>query len=601
MNDFAPEGFTQSNNQMSGNNEVPTLIYKTQPSQKPVKIASLKHRLLERASIDDDLQPSEWTVTPPPQPSTSAQMPSVAPPPPPPTSLPLSEPSPFIAEYQPLSSTINSDTQMKNISTLFISDVRKPQMPCASKQEIDVFGSLPQGDRKQLVHMAPLVTAYQPMGEEYTQTISQAVMSKEIEVHTSREAMPANEIKREPTEGIHNMSTKPTSTVTNSTVSIASSSVNVSTNGKTGKTKEAFTRNCAVCDDLASGYHYGVWSCEGCKAFFKRSIQGSAEYVCPATNECTIDKHRRKSCQACRLRKCYTVGMMRGVRKDRKPGGRSKYKRPCEDNTYSENGIPNKRKTCNPILLALVGAENEQVHFTENVDHSEQNFLMKTLIQLADRQLLQVITWAKQIPGYTTLELDDQVRLLENSWLEILLISLCYKSMQYKGERIYFAQGLTIGREEYAASGFSDLCQHIAALANKFFALCITLEEFVCLKALVLVNSAMELQSQDQLAKLQDDLTDALTEAVEFSNPTEARRLPKLLMLLTHLRHLSCKGIAQLFEVKNSGNVPLYDLLLEMLDANTLISRQQKPVQDPVGEEQPMAQGPNQSGNCENL
>lgn len=32
---------------------------------------------------------------------------------------------------------------------------------------------------------------------------------------------------------------------------------------------------CAVCHDYASGYHYGVWSCEGCKAFFKRSIQGT--------------------------------------------------------------------------------------------------------------------------------------------------------------------------------------------------------------------------------------------------------------------------------------------------------------------------------------
>lgn len=33
---------------------------------------------------------------------------------------------------------------------------------------------------------------------------------------------------------------------------------------------------CAVCQDYASGYHYGVWSCEGCKAFFKRSIQGES-------------------------------------------------------------------------------------------------------------------------------------------------------------------------------------------------------------------------------------------------------------------------------------------------------------------------------------
>uniref|UniRef100_A0A8C2X1V8 Nuclear receptor domain-containing protein n=1 Tax=Cyclopterus lumpus TaxID=8103 RepID=A0A8C2X1V8_CYCLU len=70
-------------------------------------------------------------------------------------------------------------------------------------------------------------------------------------------------------------------------------------------------RLCLVCGDLASGYHYGVASCEACKAFFKRTIQGNVEYSCPLAKECEITKRRRKACQACRFHKCLQAGMMR--------------------------------------------------------------------------------------------------------------------------------------------------------------------------------------------------------------------------------------------------------------------------------------------------
>ena len=66
---------------------------------------------------------------------------------------------------------------------------------------------------------------------------------------------------------------------------------------------------CLVCGDRASGKHYGVQSCDGCRGFFKRSIRRSLKYVCKEKGRCVVDVARRNQCQACRFSKCLTVNM----------------------------------------------------------------------------------------------------------------------------------------------------------------------------------------------------------------------------------------------------------------------------------------------------
>ncbi|XP_034196224.1 ecdysone-induced protein 78C isoform X1 [Osmia lignaria lignaria] len=77
---------------------------------------------------------------------------------------------------------------------------------------------------------------------------------------------------------------------------------------------------CRVCGDKASGYHYGVTSCEGCKGFFRRSIQKQIEYRCLRDGKCLVIRLNRNRCQYCRFKKCLAVGMSRdSVRYGRVP------------------------------------------------------------------------------------------------------------------------------------------------------------------------------------------------------------------------------------------------------------------------------------------
>lgn len=70
---------------------------------------------------------------------------------------------------------------------------------------------------------------------------------------------------------------------------------------------------CKVCNDEASGYHYGVDSCEGCKGFFRRCILQGMSQNCTNNEKCEITALTRNSCQRCRLKKCFSVGMSRGA------------------------------------------------------------------------------------------------------------------------------------------------------------------------------------------------------------------------------------------------------------------------------------------------
>lgn len=370
------------------------------------------------------------------------------------------------------------------------------------------------------------------------------------------------------------------------------------------------TRYCAVCNDYASGYHYGVWSCEGCKAFFKRSIQGHNDYMCPATNQCTIDKNRRKSCQACRLRKCYEVGMMKGgIRKDRRGGRMLKHKRQREDgeNRHEAGSSGDARAasiwpstplirhikknsyalslTAEQMVSALMDAEPPLIYseYDPTRPFSEAS-MMGLLTNLADRELVHMINWAKRVPGFVDLTLHDQVHLLECAWLEILMIGLIWRSMEHPG-KLLFAPNLLLDRNQgKCVEGMVEIFDMLLATSSRFRMMNLQGEEFVCLKSIILLNSGVytflsstlkTLEEKDHIHHILDKITDTLIHLMAKAGLTlqqQHRRLAQLLLLLSHIRHMSNKGMEHLYNMKCKNMVPLYDLLLEMLDAHRLRS-----------------------------
>ncbi|CAH1780114.1 unnamed protein product [Owenia fusiformis] len=70
---------------------------------------------------------------------------------------------------------------------------------------------------------------------------------------------------------------------------------------------------CKICGGKASGLHYGVNTCEACKAFFRKSQLKHTTYKCIGSGACHIGSGHKKGCTSCRYKKCIAQGMSKNA------------------------------------------------------------------------------------------------------------------------------------------------------------------------------------------------------------------------------------------------------------------------------------------------
>ena len=111
----------------------------------------------------------------------------------------------------------------------------------------------------------------------------------------------------------------------------------------------------------------------------------------------------------------------------------------------------------NKILVSLAGSEPESLLAT--ADTPTQTLMLppglrivSLLADLYDRELVATIGWAKQVPGFTDLTLNDQMKLLQNTWTEVLTLSLLFRSLPKTG-KLNFAADLSLNETEASQCG----------------------------------------------------------------------------------------------------------------------------------------------------
>ncbi|XP_068688499.1 nuclear receptor subfamily 2 group E member 1-like isoform X2 [Montipora foliosa] len=387
-----------------------------------------------------------------------------------------------------------------------------------------------------------------------------------------------------------------------------------------GKAEAKQTVLCKVCGDRASGKHYGVLTCDGCRGFFKRSIRRDLAYQCKESNSCPIDVARRNQCQACRLKKCFEVRMNRDAVQHERAPRTNQYKQSTNEeirckplkrkqNNYEQDSFdispsqihvtPKKEKvidspvTPEPVyydsspprfLVSYVNPESPKdasvsvsMAATMTPPHTPQHGQQvpypmiylgspEMLHESAVRILFMTVKWVRNIPTFFELPFRDQAILLEEGWSELFILSTAQWNLPVEISTLLAAAGVNsqLDEAEKMICGMGDI-KALRTIVERFRAANIDQTEYACLKAIVLFKpDTRGLRAPHHVEQLQDQAQSMLGEYDRQTYPSQQVRFGRLLLMLPALREVTSKCIEQMFFRGTLDNIPMERLLSDM-------------------------------------
>uniref|UniRef100_A0A8C1D567 Glucocorticoid receptor n=1 Tax=Cyprinus carpio carpio TaxID=630221 RepID=A0A8C1D567_CYPCA len=251
--------------------------------------------------------------------------------------------------------------------------------------------------------------------------------------------------------------------------------------------KSGTRKSCLVCSDDASGCHYGVLTCGSCKVFFKRAVEA------------------------------------RKTKRGHQPG------KVIQQPSIPEHSlpplpepralVPKPMPQVVPTMLSLLKAIEPDTIYAgyDSTIPDTSTRIMTTLNRLGGRQVISAVKWAKALPGFRNLHLDDQMTLLQCSWLFLMSFGLGWRSYQQcNGNMLCFAPDLVINEERMRLPYMNDQCEQMLKISNEFVRLQVSNEEYLCMKVLLLLSTVPKdgLKSQSVFDELRMSYIKELGKAI---------------------------------------------------------------------------------------
>ncbi|XP_054639637.1 peroxisome proliferator-activated receptor delta b [Dunckerocampus dactyliophorus] len=363
---------------------------------------------------------------------------------------------------------------------------------------------------------------------------------------------------------------------------------------------------CKVCGDKASGFHYGVHACEGCKGFFRRTVRMKLEYE-RCERSCKIQKKNRNKCQYCRFQKCLSLGMSHdAIRYGRMPeaerkklvagllaeevnpgkaGGSDLKTLAKQVNTAYLKNLSMTKKRARSILMGKTSSTSPFVIYdVDTLWKAESGLVWSQLLpgaplakeigvhvfyrcQCTTVETVRELTeFAKSIPGFVDLYLNDQVTLLKYGVHEAIFAML--PSLMNK-DGLLVANGKGFVTREFLRSlrkPFNEIMEPKFEFAVKFNALELDDSDLALfVAAIILCGDRPGLMNVKQVEQSQDNILQALDLHLQANHSDCVYLFPKLLQKMADLRQLVTENAQLVQKIKKTeSETSLHPLLQEI-------------------------------------